>query len=45
LKFALDGEVITATKLRAFEQHQLEQRLKDDKHAAQVEVSSRSGKV
>jgi hypothetical protein len=36
LKFALDGEVITATKLRAFEQHQLEQRLKDDKHAAQV---------
>jgi hypothetical protein len=36
LKFALGGEVITATKLRAFERHQLEQRLKDDKHAAQV---------
>jgi hypothetical protein len=36
LKFALGGEAITATKLRAFERHQLEQRLKDDKHAAQV---------
>jgi hypothetical protein len=30
------AQVITATKLRAFERHQLEQRLKDDKHAAQV---------
>ena len=36
LKFALGGEAITATKLRAFERHQLEQKLKDDKHAAQV---------
>src|SRR5215471_9655956 len=32
LKFALGGEAITATKLRAFERHQLEQKLKDDKH-------------
>jgi len=36
LKFALGGEAITATKLRAFERHQLEQKLKDDQHAAQV---------
>jgi hypothetical protein len=36
LKFALGGEAITATKLRAFERHQLEQKLKADKHAAQV---------
>jgi hypothetical protein len=36
LKFALGGVAITATKLRAFERHQLEQKLKADKHAAQV---------
>jgi hypothetical protein len=36
LKFALGGEAITPTKLRAFERHQLEQKLKADKHAAQV---------
>jgi hypothetical protein len=36
LKFALGGEVITARKLRAFERHQLEQKLKSDRHAAQV---------
>lgn len=36
LKFALSGEVITAKKLRAFERHQLEQKLKVDQHAAQV---------
>jgi hypothetical protein len=36
LKFALGGEVITAKKLRAFERHQLEQKLKADQHAAQV---------
>ena len=36
LKFALGGEAITATKLRAFERHQLEQKLKADKHAAQI---------
>jgi hypothetical protein len=36
LRFALGGESITATKLRAFERHQLEQKLKADKHAAQV---------
>jgi hypothetical protein len=36
LKFALGGEAITATKLRAFERHQLEQKLKADRHAAQV---------
>ena len=33
LKFALGGELITATKLRPFERHQLEQKLKADKHA------------
>jgi hypothetical protein len=36
LKFALGGEAITPKKLRAFERHQLEQKLKDDKHAAEV---------
>ena len=36
LRFALDGQQITAKKLRAFERKQLEQKLKDDKHAAQV---------
>lgn len=36
LKFALGGEAITSEKLRAFERHQLEQKLKDDKHAAEV---------
>jgi hypothetical protein len=36
LKFALNGQVITTSKLRAFERHQLEQKLKDDRHAAQV---------
>jgi hypothetical protein len=40
LKFALGGEAITATKLRAFERHQLEQKLKADKHAAQVASST-----
>jgi hypothetical protein len=36
LKFALGGVTITPKKLRAFERHQLEQKLKDDKHAAEV---------
>ena len=36
LKFALGGEAITPKKLRAFERRQLEQKLKDDKHAAEV---------
>src|ERR1700722_772959 len=36
LRFALDGQQITAKMLRAFERRQLEQKLKDDKHAAQV---------
>ena len=36
LKFALGGEAITPKKLRAFERHQLEQKLKDDKYAAEV---------
>jgi hypothetical protein len=36
LRFALDGQQITAKKLRAFERKQLEQKLKDDRHAAQV---------
>jgi hypothetical protein len=36
LKFALGGKVITPQKLRAFERHQLEEKLKADKHAAQV---------
>jgi hypothetical protein len=36
LRFALDGQQNTAKKLRAFERKQLEQKLKDDKHAAQV---------
>ena len=36
LRFALDGQQITAKKLRAFERKQLEQKLKDDKPAAQV---------
>ena len=36
LRFALDGQQITAKKLRGFERKQLEQKLKDDKHAAQV---------
>jgi hypothetical protein len=36
LKFALGGEAITPKKLRAFERHQLEQKLKADKHAAEV---------
>jgi hypothetical protein len=36
LKFALGGEAITPKKLRAFERHQLEQKLKDNKHAAEV---------
>jgi hypothetical protein len=36
LRFALDGQQITAKKLRAFERKQLEQKLGDDKHAAQV---------
>jgi hypothetical protein len=36
LKFALGGEAVTSKKLRAFERHQLEQKLKDDKHAAEV---------
>jgi hypothetical protein len=36
LKFAFDGQQITAKKLRAFERHQLEQKLKDDQHAAEV---------
>jgi hypothetical protein len=36
LKFALGGEAITTKKLRAFERHQLEQKLKDDAHAARV---------
>jgi hypothetical protein len=36
LRFALDGQQITAKKLRAFERKQLEQKLKDDKHAAEV---------
>jgi hypothetical protein len=34
--FGQDGEAITPKKLRAFERHQLEQKLKDDKHAAEV---------
>jgi hypothetical protein len=36
LRFAFDGQQITAKKLRAFERNQLEQKLKDDRHAAQV---------
>jgi hypothetical protein len=36
LKFALGGVTIAPKKLRAFERHQLEQKLKDDKHAAEV---------
>jgi hypothetical protein len=36
LLFVLDGQQITAKKLRAFERKQLEQKLKDDRHAAQV---------
>jgi hypothetical protein len=36
LRFALDGQQITPKTLRAFERKQLEQKLKDDKHAAQV---------
>jgi hypothetical protein len=36
LRFALGGEAITPKKLRAFERHQLEQKLKDGKHAAEV---------
>jgi hypothetical protein len=36
LRFALDGQQITAKKLRAFERKQLEQKLKDDTHAAEV---------
>jgi hypothetical protein len=36
LRFALDGQQITTKKLRAFERKQLEQKLKDDRHAAQV---------
>jgi hypothetical protein len=36
LRFALDGQQITAKKLRAFERKQLEQKLKNDRHAAQV---------
>ena len=36
LRFALDGQQITAKKLRAFERKQLEQKLRDDRHAAQV---------
>jgi hypothetical protein len=36
LKFALGGETVTSKKLRAFERHQLEQKLQDDKHAAEV---------
>jgi hypothetical protein len=36
LKFALCGETITPKKLRAFERRQLEQKLKEDKHAAEV---------
>jgi hypothetical protein len=42
LKFALGGEAITATKLRAFERHQLDQKLKADKHAWSPSVSGRS---
>jgi hypothetical protein len=36
LRFALDGQQITPKTLRAFERKQLEQKLKDDKHAAEV---------
>jgi hypothetical protein len=36
LRFALDGQQITAKTLRAFERKQLEQKLRDDRHAAQV---------
>ena len=43
LKFALGGEAITTKKLRAFERHQLEQKLKDDKHAAEVASTTLQG--
>jgi hypothetical protein len=36
LKFVLGGDVITEAKLRSFERQQLEKKLADDRHAAQV---------
>jgi hypothetical protein len=40
LKFVLGGEVIPEAKLRSFERRQLEKRLADDRHAAQVATES-----
>jgi hypothetical protein len=40
LKFVLGGEVITEAKLRSFERRQLEKKLADDRHAAQVATES-----
>lgn len=40
LKFVLRGEVITEAKLRSFERQQLEKKLADDRHAAQVATES-----
>jgi hypothetical protein len=40
LKFVLGGEVITEAKLRSFERRQLEKKLADDRHAAQVATKS-----
>ena len=40
LKFVLGGEVITEAKLRSFERKQLEKKLADDRHAAQVATES-----
>lgn len=40
LKFALGDGEITAKKVRAFERHQLEQKLKDDQHTAEVARAS-----
>jgi hypothetical protein len=40
LQFVLGGEVITEAKLRSFERQQLEKKLADDRHAAQVATES-----